>query len=62
MSGKEKKPFDCVAMKRDIQKKLARGYRGLSDEEKHRRMMEDALRDPSVGPFLKKIMALRKAA
>ncbi len=48
---KENKNFDCVRMKWDIQKQIAKDSTGISDNEAHRIQMNEAMKEPISGPF-----------
>lgn len=49
------KKFDCVKMKWDIQKKIAKEFAGVPEEEAHRIQAERIHRDPILGPMMKRI-------
>ncbi len=49
------KQFDCVKMKRQIQKQLQDKYAGVDDIEAHKLQMEAVLRNPILGEFASKI-------
>lgn len=48
-----KKKFDCVQMKWDIQKKLAKEYTGLSREEISKKQIRKIRNNPILGKYLK---------
>ena len=52
---KKNKKFDCVQMKWDIQKRIHKEYSGLSDQYAHKKQMEHIMKNPTLGPFLKRI-------
>lgn len=54
------KKFDCVQMKWDIQKQIAKEFSGISDEEAHKIQMAEVMKDPILGPFLKRVRSARK--
>ena len=56
------KKFDCVKMKWDIQKQIQKEYAGLSEQEAHRMQMEKVMRNPILGPFLKRVRSARKVS
>ncbi len=55
------KKFDCVRMKRDIQKQIAKEFSGMSDEQAHKIQMADAMKDPILGPFCRKVRSINRA-
>jgi len=59
---KKNKKFDCVKMKWDIQKQIAKEFSGISDEEAHKIQMAEAMKDPILGPFLKKVRSARRVS
>jgi len=48
------KKFDCVRMKWDIQKELAKEFSGMSDAQAHKIQMDRVIQNPILGPFYKK--------
>lgn len=58
---KKNKKFDCVQMKWDIQKQIQKEYAGLSDQEAHRIQMEKVMKNPILGPFLKRVRSAKGA-
>ena len=58
---KKNKKFDCVQMKWDIQKQLAKEYAGIPDKEAHKIQMSEIMKDPILGPFLKRIRSKHKS-
>jgi hypothetical protein len=52
---KEKKGFDCVQMKWDIQQRLLHEFQGMGHEEIRRAQQQRIAADPLLGPFLQKI-------
>ena len=56
---KKIKTFDCVEMKDRIQAQLANEYRGLTDEEKRRRIADELA--TSDDPVARKWRAVKKA-
>ena len=52
---KKDKKFDCVQMKRDIQRQIQKEYAGLSEQEAHRIQRESVMQNPILGPFYKKV-------
>ena len=55
---KKTKPFDCVQMKWDIQRKLQAEYPGASEMERRRLQMERVRQNPVLGPLLAQIRLL----
>ena len=55
------KKFDCVKMKSDIQKQIAKEYSHVSDEEAHKNQMAKVLQNPTLGPLLKKVRLAKQA-
>lgn len=51
----KKKKFDCVEMKRKIQKQILNETKGLSQIEKRRKLDKKILSDPILGPIWKKL-------
>ena len=49
-----KKKFDCVEMKREIQQEILKEMSSLSPEEQRRRTEEQILSDPLLAPFWQK--------
>ncbi len=58
---KKNKKFDCVLMKWDIQKQMAREYAGLTDKEARKIQMAEVMKDPILGPFLKRVRSAHKS-
>jgi len=58
---KKNKKFDCVKMKWDIQKQIAKEFSGIPDEQAHKIQMAEVMKDPILGPFLKKVRSARRA-
>jgi len=56
------KKFDCVKMKWEIQRKIAKEFSGVSDEQAHEMQMENVLQNPILGPFCKRIHHIDKVA
>ena len=56
------KKFDCVRMKWDIQKQIAKESSGISDNEAHRIRMDQVMKDPILGPFWKRIRSARRVS
>lgn len=56
----EKKDFDCVDMKWEIQRKLEEKYKGMPEEDARRLQWKQALADPIMGPFLSKVLSRQK--
>ena len=54
-----RKTFDCVQMKWDIQRKQREELIGMSEAEKRRTLAERIQADPVLGPFLQRV---RRAA
>jgi hypothetical protein len=52
------KKFDCVQMKRDIQKQMAEEFAGVPDDVAQQIMDERVAADPILGPFLKKVRVI----
>ena len=52
---KKQKAFDCLEMKREIQRKLEEEFAGVSEDEMRRILRERIDRNPILGPFLKKV-------
>ena len=57
---KRNKQFDCVQMNWDIQQKISEEFAGMSDQEAHDSQMAQVMRNPSLGPFCKKVRSLKK--
>ncbi len=57
---KKQKKFDCVQMKWDIQKKIAKEFAGASDEEINHAQMERIAQNTLLGPFLHKVRLLQR--
>ncbi len=51
----QRKDFDCVEMKRQVQERIRRKYAGIPEKEALRLQREAALADPILGPFLAKL-------
>lgn len=51
----KKKGFDCVAMKHEIQQRIAQETRGMTDEEKRRWTAERIAGNPILGPYWAKL-------
>lgn len=59
---KKTKRFDCVQMKNEIQVKMLRQYRGMSDGEVQRAMEQElATSDSPVARFWRRITAAGKS-
>ena len=58
MNDKEK-AFDCVKMKRDIQEKIAKEFKGMPQEKARKFQNERVAKNPILGPFLKKVRELQ---
>jgi hypothetical protein len=59
----QKKKFDCVKMKNDIQAELMAERENYKNEDEWRKAKrEDTLKNPILGPFLRKINKTKKAA
>jgi len=56
-----KKKFDCVKMKRDIQRQIQKENSGLSDQEAHKIQMEKVMQNPILGPFWRKVRSVKGA-
>lgn len=54
------KKFDCVQMKWDIQREISREFSGISDEEAHKIQMAKVMRNPTLGPFCKKVRSSKR--
>ena len=52
---KNRKEFDCVQMKWDIQKRLLDEFQAMTTEEMRRAQHERIAADPLLGPFLQKV-------
>ena len=51
-----KKKFDCVKMKWDIQRKLEKEFKGITDCEINKRCMNNVFHNNKIlGPFIHKI-------
>jgi hypothetical protein len=57
-----KKTFDCVQMKWDIQRKLEEEMRQLPEPEKRRIQLERVLDNPLLGPFMRRTQSTSDAA
>ena len=51
------KSFDAVEMKREIQERLEKEFRGLSEEEIRKVAGERIEKNPILGPFLERLKA-----
>jgi len=56
------KKFDCVRMKRDIQKQILKEFEGLSDEEAHKIQISRVLQNPLLGSFYKKVRSVKRVS
>lgn len=56
---KKSKKFDCVRMKWDIQKQIAKEFSGISDEQAHKIQIDEVMKDPILGPFWKTVRSVR---
>lgn len=59
---KKNKKFDCVRMKWDIQKQIAKEFSGISDEKAHKIQMAEVIKDPILGPFCRKVRSVKGAS
>ena len=59
---RKNKKFDCVRMKRDIQREISNELSGISDEQAHKIQMDRAMQNPQLGPFCKKLRSLKKTS
>lgn len=59
---KKHKRFDCVQMKWDIQKKLAKEFRGIPDNKANKIQMERISNNSILGPLIRKIRLSKKSA
>ena len=50
----KKKDFDCVEMKREIQRQIMEEMAGLSPEEQRRRSEEEITSDPTLARFVER--------
>ncbi len=50
-----KKDFDCVEMKREIQRRILESYAGRPAAETRRLQWEEIQRDPILGPYLARV-------
>lgn len=50
------KAFDCVQMKREIQRKQREELDGMSDEDKRRVLMDKIQADAILGPFIQRLI------
>ncbi len=57
---RKQKKFDCVQMKWDIQKKIAKEFAGVSDEEINHAQMEKIAQNTLLGPFLHQVRLLKR--
>jgi len=55
----KKKRFDCVAMKHEIQQRIAEETRAMTDEEKRRWTRQKIAGDPILGPYWAKLRKVR---
>ncbi len=55
------KKFDCVQMKWDIQRKIAKEFSGISEQQAHKIQMSRVMQSPTLGPFCKKVASLKKS-
>lgn len=58
---RKSKKFDCVQMKWDIQRRIQKKYTGLLEKEARKKQMENVLKNPILGPLLKRIRSERKS-
>lgn len=49
------KKFDCVKMKRDIQRDILDEFENIPEEEARKEMRRQIKKDPVLGPFLRKL-------
>jgi hypothetical protein len=59
---KSPKPFDCVQMKSDIQRRLLDEFQRLSADELRRAQQQRIAADPLLGPFLQRVAASSPAS
>lgn len=59
---KPQKQFDCVQMKWEIQQKIEKEFTGISDAAAYKIQMGKVSKNPIIGPFLKKVLLLKKKA
>lgn len=59
---KERKDFDCVAMKGEIQQRLLQEEGEFGTEEARRRRRDRILADPILGPLLRKARVTNPSA
>jgi hypothetical protein len=57
---KKQKEFDCVKMKWDIQKKIAREAVGISDKEFNTIQMNKIIENPILWEFIKKVSKVKR--
>ena len=53
---------DCVKMKHGIQEALEEEYRGLTDEERNRRIVEKIRANPVLGPLWERLPRIQPQA
>jgi hypothetical protein len=56
---KNRKEFDCVQMKWDIQQRLLSEYQGANLQKVRQAEREQIAADPILGPFLQKVVTSR---
>jgi hypothetical protein len=54
-----KKTFDCVEIKNEIQHQLQAEYAGLTLAEQKKKMNQEILSDPILGPMYRRLLAKR---
>jgi len=55
-----KKEFDCVQMKWDIQKQIAKEFAGVPEKEARKIQAEQILQDPIIGPIIRKLSSRQR--
>ncbi|MBF0472248.1 MAG: hypothetical protein HQK91_03520 [Nitrospirae bacterium] len=58
---KQKKKFDCVQMKWDIQQKIADEFKDISDEEANKIVMKRITENPILGSLVSKIRSSKSS-
>jgi hypothetical protein len=58
----KRKAFDCVRMKREIQRRLGAEMPRLSEEEKRQAQLSRASKSTILGPFLRRLARPKKTS
>ena len=52
---KKQKGFDCIQMKWNIQREIAKEFKDVPDEKAYKIQMERVGKNPILGPFMKRV-------